>query len=124
MADYKTAALKAVAATVVGFLMGKVKSYVINPVANMLPSAVQPYTGVMIGFAAGFLLEAFAPDILGDYTDVVYGAIVGAFAADPPATAASSPGQAAAQVVAQALSQPAPVVYMPAPQPAGPILGG
>ena len=108
MADFKVALFKAIAGTVTGFVMSYVKPYLVNPLAEKMGNYGK-YAGVIEGFVIGFLLEAFAPDLLKEYSDVVYGAIMGAFA--DPAVNVPAPAPAAAPAPAPA---PMPALVAPA----------
>jgi len=81
--NWEAAFTKSLAGTITGVVMGFLKPHVMTPVVKMLGQNGN-FAGPILGFAIGFLLEALAPTILHDYTDVVFGAIIGSFASDPP----------------------------------------
>lgn len=96
MADIKTAVVKSAVATVVGFIVMKIKPYFMPKIAAALGNFGQ-YAPQILGFLIG-IVGFYYSDRLGDYGDAVIGAIVGAFAADPVYLAPpSSPQQAMAQ---------------------------
>lgn len=103
--NWEKAFTKSLAGTITGVVMGVIKPHVLPPVAKMLGQNGN-FAGPIMGFVFGFLLEALAPELLKDYSDIIYGSIMGALASDPIFLNNSAPAPA----------QPAPVVYVnPAP---------
>ena len=118
--NWEEAFAKSLAGTITGVVMGFLKPHVMAPVVKMLGQNGN-FAGPILGFAIGFLLEALAPTILHDYTDVVYGAIIGAFASDPPTPEMmgqnNNTNPAPATTIVNYVPTPAPVqTYTPAPE--------